>query len=49
MLHGYQSWVFPSRPVLLASAAVGGPFEASGPLANDFDTLHSDLFLGQDS
>ena len=49
MLHGYQSWVFPNRPVLLASAAVGGPFEASGPLASDFDTLHSDLFVGQDS
>jgi stage V sporulation protein AD len=49
MLTGYQSWEFPSRPVIVASAAVGGPFEASGPLANDFDLLHGDLLLGQKS
>ncbi|MDD2498567.1 MAG: stage V sporulation protein AD [Desulfitobacteriaceae bacterium] len=49
MIQGHQTWVFPSRPVILASAAVGGPFEASGALANDFDLLHQDLFLGQGS
>lgn len=49
MLQGHQSWVFPSRPVILASAAVGGPFEAKGALADDFDILHDDLWLGQDS
>ena len=49
MLQGYQTWTFPSRPALLASAAIGGPFEAKGPLADDFDVLHADLFLGQDS
>ncbi len=49
MLQGHQSWVFPSRPVILASAAVGGPFEANGALADDFDILHDDLWLGQDS
>ena len=49
MLHGHQTWVFPSRPVIVASAAVGGPFEARGPLAEDFDILHGDLWVGQDS
>ncbi|GAX89178.1 stage V sporulation protein AD [Effusibacillus lacus] len=49
MLQGHQSWLFPNRPVILASAAIGGPFEAKGPLAEDFDTLHGDLLLGQDS
>lgn len=49
MRQGHQSWVFPTKPVLLSSAAIGGPFEAQGPLAEDFDTLHGDLMLGQDS
>jgi stage V sporulation protein AD len=49
MRQGHQSWVFPSKPVILGSAAIGGPFEAKGPLAEDFDTLHGDLMMGQDS
>lgn len=49
MLQGYQTWVFPNRPVILSTATVGGPFEAKGPLAEDFDILHGDLWLGQDS
>jgi stage V sporulation protein AD len=49
MLKGHQSWIFESKPVILSSAAVGGPFEAEGPLADDFDILHEDLWLGQDS
>lgn len=49
MLHGHQTWVFHNRPTIIATAAVGGPFEAEGPLANDFDILHGDLWLGQDS
>jgi len=49
MLKGYQSWIFNSKPTILASAAVGGPFEAEGALADDFDILHEDLWLGQDS
>ncbi|MBS4031450.1 MAG: stage V sporulation protein AD [Clostridiales bacterium] len=49
MLHGHQTWVFPTKPVILASAAVGGPFEAKGPLADDFDILHDDIWLGQES
>lgn len=49
MLKGHQTWVFESNPVILASAAVGGPFEAQGALAKDFDILHDDLWLGQES
>ncbi|MDQ7094069.1 stage V sporulation protein AD [Desulfosporosinus sp. PR] len=49
MLQGHQSWVFASRPTIIASAAVGGPREARGSLADDFDLLHEDIWLGQDS
>lgn len=49
MLTGHQSWKFNSKPRILASAAVGGPFEANGAISNDFDILHEDLWLGQDS
>lgn len=49
MLKGHQTWVFESKPVIIASAAVGGPFEAQGALSEDFDTLHADIWLGQDS
>ncbi|MDF2883240.1 MAG: spoVAD [Clostridiaceae bacterium] len=49
MLKGHQTWIFNSKPVIIASAAVGGPFEAKGALADDFDVLHEDTWLGQDS
>ncbi|MGC5325891.1 stage V sporulation protein AD [Brevibacillus sp. SYSU BS000544] len=49
MKQGHQTWVFPSKPVIVASSAIGGPFEAKGPLADDFDILHGDLSLGQKS
>ncbi|WP_010233842.1 stage V sporulation protein AD [Clostridium arbusti] len=49
MLKGHQTWVFDSKPVILSSAAVGGPFEANGALADDFDILHEDVWLGQES
>ncbi len=44
-----RTWLFPSQPAILASAAVGGPMEAQGPLARDFDVLHEDFWLGQSS
>lgn len=44
-----RTWTFPNGPVIVSSAAVGGPFEAQGALAEDFDILHEDLWLGQDS
>jgi stage V sporulation protein AD len=49
MLQGSQTWIFNSGPVISGSAAVGGPFEAQGALADDFDLLHGDIWLGQDS
>ncbi|WP_404432186.1 stage V sporulation protein AD [Sutcliffiella horikoshii] len=49
MLQGKQSWIFANKPVITSSAAIGGPFEANGLLANDFDMLHKDLWLEQDS
>lgn len=49
MLKGHQTWVFEQEPVIRSSAAVGGPFEAKGALADDFDILHEDVWLGQDS
>ncbi|MGE5582647.1 MAG: stage V sporulation protein AD [Bacillota bacterium] len=49
MLQGHQSWEFASKPVITGAAAVGGPFEAQGALADDFDMLHGDIWLGQDS
>ena len=49
MLVGKQSWVFENQPVITATGVTGGPFEANGNLADDFDILHDDLWMGQDS
>ena len=49
MLQGHQTWVFKNRPVIVATGTVAGPFEGEGPLAGDFDLLHGDLWLGQES
>lgn len=49
MLQGQQTWVFKTKPVIIGRAAIGGPFEAQGNLADDFDILHSDIWLGQAS
>jgi stage V sporulation protein AD len=49
MLKGKQSWVFQNRPVILSTGVSGGPFEAKGNLADDFDVLHDDLWMGEDS
>ncbi|WP_040212772.1 stage V sporulation protein AD [Clostridium polynesiense] len=49
MLQGSQTWMFNSKPVIIASAAVGGPFEAQGALADDFDVLHTDIWIGEKS
>lgn len=49
MLQGHSTWVFQSRPTILAAATVVGPFEGQGPLADDFDFIHGDLWVGQDS
>lgn len=48
MIQG-RTWIFPNKPCILSTGVVGGPFEAQGPLADDFDLLHGDIWLGQDS
>ena len=49
MLVGKQSWIFKNNPVIAATGVTGGPFEAKGKLADDFDILHDDLWMGHDS
>ncbi|MEW6622928.1 MAG: stage V sporulation protein AD [Bacillota bacterium] len=49
VLRGHQTWVYDANPVIAGSAAVGGPFEAQGPVAADFDLLHGDIWLGEKS
>ncbi|MCH6268714.1 MULTISPECIES: stage V sporulation protein AD [Neobacillus] len=49
MLKGHQSWVFQNKPMISATGVTGGPFEANGNLANDFDLLYEDLWMGQES
>lgn len=49
MLKGHQSWHFAGRPKIISTATVVGPFEGQGPLSDDFDVIHGDLYIGQDS
>ncbi|MBP1156395.1 MULTISPECIES: stage V sporulation protein AD [unclassified Paenibacillus] len=49
MLKGYQSWEFKKRPVIMGTATIVGPDEGNGPLGNEFDIVHADNILGQDS
>lgn len=49
MLKGHQSWIFENKPKIKASATVVGPFEGRGPLAGDFDIIHGDSMLEEES
>jgi stage V sporulation protein AD len=49
MLQGSQTWVFNTKPAILSTGVIGGPFEANGNLAGDFDKLYDDLWMGQDT
>lgn len=49
MQQGHQTWLFTNQPLITSTASVVGPFEGEGPLANDFDLIHGDTWLGQDS
>ncbi|MBD8067490.1 stage V sporulation protein AD [Bacillus sp. PS06] len=49
MLQGQSTWVYHNKPTILSTGTVGGPFEANGLLAEDFDILHDDLWIGEDS
>ncbi|WP_426349880.1 stage V sporulation protein AD [Alloiococcus sp. CFN-8] len=47
MLQGKQSWIFQNSPKIISTGVVGGPFEAKGPLASDFDKLYDDIWIGE--
>ncbi|WP_077622208.1 stage V sporulation protein AD [Sediminibacillus massiliensis] len=49
MLTGNRTWIFDNKPVIISTGTVGGPFEAAGNIPDDFDLLHSDLYMQQDS
>ncbi|MBP3950525.1 stage V sporulation protein AD [Bacillus suaedae] len=49
MIQGQQTWIYENNPVIISTGTIGGPFEGNGNLADDFDILHDDLWLGQDS
>lgn len=49
MLTGHRTWIFKNKPVIISTGTVGGPFEANGNISNDFDLLHDDMWIEQDS
>jgi stage V sporulation protein AD len=49
VLQGHQTWVFKNKPSIIGSATVVGPLEGQGPLAEDFDIIHEELMIGQES
>lgn len=49
MLTGHRTWIFNQQPVIISTGTVGGPFESKGSIAADFDILHDDMWLKQDS
>lgn len=49
MLVGHQTWLFENKPTIISTGTVGGPFEAKGSIPNDFDLLHDDTWLKQNS
>ena len=49
MLTGKQTWVLHNHPVISSTGVAVGPFEGKGHLADDFDIIHDNLWLNQDS
>lgn len=49
MLCGKQSWVFQNHPVITSTGVSVGPFEGQGNLRDDFDIIHDDLWIKEDS
>lgn len=46
---GQSTIVLPSRPRIVAGAAIAGKKEGEGPLASDFDTIIEDDLFGEES
>ncbi|MEK5443625.1 stage V sporulation protein AD [Fredinandcohnia sp. FSL W7-1320] len=49
MLTGHRTWIFDKKPVIISTGTVVGPFEGKGNLARDFDLIHGEIWLNQDS
>ncbi|MGY4690169.1 stage V sporulation protein AD [Salibacterium sp. K-3] len=49
MIQGSRTWEFPGQPIIETTGVVGGPFEARGNLARDFDHLFDDIWMGESS
>jgi stage V sporulation protein AD len=49
MLTGHRTWLFDQKPVILSSGTVVGPFEGKGNISQDFDLIHGEIWLNQDS
>ena len=49
MLLGHATWEFSNQPVIISTGVVGGPYEAKGKMADDFDILHEDQWLNEES
>ncbi|WP_442603648.1 stage V sporulation protein AD [Paenibacillus sp. KN14-4R] len=49
MLKGKQTWLFDIPPIIVSTATVVGPEEGKGPLKNDFDIVHDDTTLQENS
>ena len=48
MLQGHRTWVFENKPVIISTGVVGDHLKQREH-PEDFDILHEDLWLGQDS
>ncbi|MFS0822034.1 stage V sporulation protein AD [Bacillus sp. 1P02SD] len=49
MLTGHRTWIFDQKPVIISTGTVVGPFEAKGKIPQDFDLIHGEIWLNQDS
>jgi stage V sporulation protein AD len=49
MLKGHQTWKFENKPKIISTATIVGPDEGKGPLVDDFDIVHGNWLLEQDS
>lgn len=46
---GQGTWAFQNEVRILASAAVAGPMEGEGKLADHYDLIYNDLYAGEDT
>jgi stage V sporulation protein AD len=49
MLTGKRTWLFETKPVIISTGVIGGPFEQKGAIPEDFDAFYEDQWFGEDS